>query len=247
MGHPQQAQATRVSKTCFAIIGAGGLGGPLAYSLAAAGAGSLLVCDDDVVSLSNLPRQVQFRTADVGRRKVDALADELVRRGYPGSQLHLVGQRFGPDIASRVTECADILIDASDNFTTKFAVNDHALAAGMPCVIAGVLRYGGQLLAVRPGATGCYRCLFPAPPAGHERRSCFDAGVLGPAVAVIGALAARAALALAAGDAQPHDDRPVAGELYLYDDLRESMTPHRVRFSPRAECPACSARGGQPC
>jgi len=235
------------SETCFAIIGAGGLGGPIAYCLAAADAGRLIVCDDDVVQISNLQRQVQFCTADIGRKKVDALADELARRGYPASHLRVVDDRFTVENAAAVIADADVLIDASDNFTTKFAVNDVAVAAGLPCVIAAVLRYGGQVLPFRPGETGCYRCLFEAPPDGHEVRSCADAGVLGAAVAVIGGLAARAALALAEPSTRrsAEDDTPACGELYVCDDLREPMEPRRVRFHPRAGCTACATLPGR--
>ncbi len=235
-----------ISSTCFAIVGAGGLGGPLAYALAAAGAGELIVCDDDVVELSNLQRQVQFRTEDIGRPKVEALGEELERRGYPAARLDLFGDRFTADSAQRVLDRAAVLIDASDNFETKFAVNDLAVAHALPCVIAAVLRYGGQVLAVSPGETGCYRCLFEAPPDGHELRSCADAGVLGAAVAVIGGLAARAAIALATraplADSDP--DTPVRGELYVYDDLRESPNPRRVRFHRRDGCTACASITG---
>jgi len=236
--------ASRVADTRFAIVGAGGLGGPLAYSLAAAGAGSLLICDDDVVQLSNLQRQVQFTTADIGRKKVEALADELTRRGYPRSRVHLFDGRFTADNAGEVTGRSDLLIDASDNFTTKFAVNDQAAAAGLPCVVAAVLRYGGQVLAVRPGETGCYRCLFEAPPEGHEELSCADAGVLGAAVAVIGGLAARAALRLVEPGAARSKAAPACGELFVYEDLRESVEPRRVRFHRRPDCTACAHIGG---
>jgi adenylyltransferase/sulfurtransferase len=227
-----------VSDTRFALIGAGGLGGPLAYALAAADAGQILLCDYDLVELSNLQRQVQFTTADIGRRKVEALADELVRRGYPRARLRFAEEGFTAETADGIVRQADVVIDASDNFETKFRVNDCSVAAGVPCVISAVLRYGGQVLAVRPGRSGCYRCLFEAPPDGEL--SCAEAGVLGAAVAVIGGFAARAALELARNPEAAADTGAVAGELFVYEDLRASLEPRQVRFHQRPNCAACA-------
>jgi molybdopterin-synthase adenylyltransferase len=230
------------AQTRFGLVGAGGLGGPVAYALAAAGAARLAVCDDDVVELSNLQRQVQFSTADLGRPKVEALADELCRRGYPRTRVDQLAARFSAATAAALIDRADVVIDGSDNLATKFAVNDAAAAAGRPFVIAGVLRYTGQVLAVRPGRTGCYRCLFEAPPPDDDAESCADAGVLGAAVAVIGGVAARAALALARGD----DDGAGAGTLQVFDDLRSSAAARTVRYRPRSGCPACAAAPVRP-
>lgn len=220
----------------FTIIGAGGLGGPIAYALAAAGADSLTIVDDDAIDLSNLQRQVQFTTADIGRPKVEALADELVRRGYPRERIRPLAARFTLDRAPALLHEPTVLIDGSDNFPTKFAVNDAAVASGTPFVIGGVLRYSGQVIAGVPGETGCYRCVFEAPPpddAGAD--SCTSAGVLGASVAVVAGHVARAALALAAGDSS------VAGELLVFDDLAAGALPRRVRFRRRPGCHACDS------
>jgi adenylyltransferase/sulfurtransferase len=224
-----------VSETRFALIGAGGLGGPIAYSLAAAGAGELVLCDHDVVELSNLQRQVQFTTADIDRKKVIVLAEELERRGYPRARLHPVDRRFTAESAPAIIAGADVVLDCSDNFPTKFLVNDQAMVAGVPFVIAGVLRYGGQVLAVRPGRTGGYRCVFEEPPT--DELSCAEAGVLGATVAVIAGHAARAAIALAI-DADAASDAD--GELIVFNDLRQTDEPRSVRFQPRSGCTACA-------
>lgn len=212
----------------FAIIGAGGLGGPVAYALAAAGAEALTLCDPDRVELSNLQRQVQYTTADIGRLKVEALADELSRRGYPRERVRTVAGRLDADTAAELLDGAGAVVDGTDDLATKFATNDAACARGIPAVIGGVLRYAGQVLAFVPGRTGCYRCLFEDPPE-QDAQSCAEAGVLGAAVAVIGGAMARAALRL------PDS----AGQLHVYDDLTRSAEPRRVRYNPRPDCPAC--------
>ena len=212
------------------LVGAGGLGGPIAYALAAAGAGAITVCDPDRVELSNLQRQVQFTTADLGRLKVEALAGELARRGY--DRVRALPIAFDAGTAAELLAGADVVVDGSDSPETKFAVNDRALAAGTPAVIASALRYGGNVFAGAPGAA-CYRCLFEEPPS--DAPSCADAGVLGAAVAVVGGAAARAAVALAAGD------RTGAGTITVWDDVRTSAPPRRVAFRARPGCPACAA------
>ncbi|HUH01087.1 MAG TPA: ThiF family adenylyltransferase [Kofleriaceae bacterium] len=235
-----QGQDRSVEGTRFGIIGLGGLGGPVAYALAAAGAGRLLLCDHDLVELSNLQRQVQFSTADVGTPKVFALAEELVRRGYPRDRLDLVDERFENNGAASILAAVDVVIDGTDNFPTKFLINDRCVAAGRPFVIGAVLRYGGQVIAVRPPQTACYRCLFEGPPTGDDPMSCADAGVLGAAVATIAGFTARAALALARGDDAQ------AGVLHVYDDLRRSLEPRRVRFHARPDCLACAGQQTSP-
>jgi molybdopterin/thiamine biosynthesis adenylyltransferase len=232
-----------------ALIGAGGLGGPVAYALSAAGA-HLTLCDHDTVELSNLQRQVQFATADIGRAKVEALAGELCRRGHEPARLRLVTERFTARSADAILGEVDVVVDGSDDLATKFEVNDQAMARGLPFAIGSVLRYSGQILALYPAARvrGCYRCLFEEPPldaeaAGvDEGASCADAGVLGAVVAVIGGLLARAALALARG--QIPFCGPAGGALWVFDDLRAARREGPARqlaYAPRPGCPACAS------
>ena len=207
------------------LIGAGGLGGPLALSLAAAGI-ELVIVDPDVVELSNLHRQLQFTTQDLGQPKATRLASLVVARG--GTARGVVA-RWRPEDAAEHTEDADLLVDASDDPETKFAAADWAVANGRTYVIASALRYGGNAMAGAPGAA-CYRCLFEEP---GEAPTCADAGVLGPVVGAIGGLAAALAIGLVRGDPRH------AGTLVAIDDLRTGA-PRFIRLSPRPGCTACA-------
>lgn len=220
---------TAVSHSSFAIVGAGGLGGPIAYGLAAAGAKRLRVWDHDRVELSNLQRQVQFTSDDIGRGKVDALTDELARRGYPRDRVHAVAERFDADTsAPALAEDTTVVIDASDDPDTKFYVAGACMHANKPYVIASALRYGGQVMVGSPGHGGCYRCFFEEPPAAEESLSCSEAGVLGAAVAVIAGHAVRAAIELASA--------PTLSRLLVVEDVRRSATPRAVVFNQRPDC-----------
>ena len=207
------------------VIGAGGLGGPIALSLAAAGV-ELTIVDHDVVELSNLHRHLLFTTQDLGQPKATRLAGLVVARG--GVARGIVA-KWHPEGADDHTMDADLLVDASDDPETKFAAADWAVANGRAYVIAAALRYGGNVMAGAPGHA-CYRCLFEEP---GEAPTCGDAGVLGPVVGAVGGLAAAMGLGLLAGD------RRLAGTLVALDDLR-AHAPRFVRFSPRVGCPACA-------
>jgi len=211
------------------VIGAGGLGGPIALSLAQGGIGQLSICDDDVVELSNLQRQIQFTTDDVGKSKVQALGNVL--RHYKGTTTKLHRQRFTKDTQKRLCEDVSIIIDGSDNFATKFLCNDSARALGIPCVISAAIRYTGQVMTIRPEAA-CYRCFFESPP---PDESCSRSGVLGPICGIIGGTAAKCALKLL----RSPSDESSESELLVFENLPTTLTPRRVRFRPRKHCSAC--------
>lgn len=208
------------------IVGAGGLGGPIAISLGAAGV-ELTIADHDHVELSNLHRQIQFTSLDLDQPKAARLADVVVAQGGAARGL---ASRWSADTAEELAAGADVVIDASDDPVTKFAVADWAVANGRCYVISAALRYGGNVMAGAPGVA-CYRCLFEEP---IDAPTCADAGVLGPAVAAIGGVAAAVALALARGD------RTLTGALLVFEDLRRTADPRVVRFAPRPGCPACA-------
>jgi len=207
------------------IVGAGGLGGPLALSLGAAGI-ELTIIDPDIVEESNLHRQIQFATDDVGKPKAPLLAAAVVARG---GQARGYQTRWTADDADDISGDSDLIVDGSDDPDTKFAVADWAVAHGKPYVIAAALRYGGNVLVGAPGSS-CYRCLFEEPVAAA---TCAAAGVLGPVVGAIGGLAGALAIGLANGD------RSHAGSIFVFDDLRASQEPRVVRFGQRRGCSTC--------
>jgi molybdopterin/thiamine biosynthesis adenylyltransferase len=210
-----QAAARAVPRTL--LVGAGGLGGPIARALAAAGH-ELSIVDHDVVELSNLHRQIHFAAADVGAAKATRLA---ARVGGTG-----IVAKWAPGLG----ESCDLIVDATDDPETKFAIADWAVANGRRYAIASAVRFGGNVFAGAPGAA-CYRCLFEEP---SDAPTCADAGVLGPVVGAIGGVAAAVAIGLAAGD------RALAGALLVFDDLRRVAEPRIVRFAPRSGCVACA-------
>jgi adenylyltransferase/sulfurtransferase len=208
------------------LVGAGGLGGPLAFSLGAAGI-ELTIVDPDVVEGSNLQRQIQFTAADIGKPKATMLAAAVTA---PGGQARGYQTRWTTDDADDISGDADLIIDGSDDPATKFAVADWAVRNGRPYVIAAALRFGGNVLVGAPGVA-CYRCLFEEPVLAE---TCSGAGVLGPVVGAIGGLASALALGLA------HGDRAHAGSIFVFDDLRTSPEPRIVRFDPRPGCTSCA-------
>lgn len=195
------------------IVGAGGLGGPIALCLA--GRAALEIFDDDRVDVTNLHRQVQFGDADLGAPKATVLAARVGGVGH---------------VARWTPVACELIVDASDDPVTKFAVCDWAVAQRVPYVIASALRYGGNVFVGGPGAA-CYRCMFEEPLA--DAPSCAAAGVLGPVVGVVGAIAAAYVVRLLAGDVRD------AGSITVIEDARVDRAPRVVRFARRATC-ACS-------
>jgi molybdopterin-synthase adenylyltransferase len=206
------------------VVGAGGLGGPLALALGAAGL-DVIVVDPDVVELSNLHRQIQFSPADLGEPKAPRLAAEVVQRGGRAKGYRT---RWTTEDADDLSGDSDLIVDGSDDPQTKFAVADWAVKMGKPYVIGAAVRFGGTAMAGAPG-TSCYRCLFEEP---APADSCAVAGVLGPVVGAIGGIAAALAIGLARGD------RSHAGSIFVFDDLRVRSEPRIVRFARRAGCPS---------
>jgi adenylyltransferase/sulfurtransferase len=210
------------------VVGAGGLGGPIALALGAADI-ELTIYDPDVVEASNLHRQIQFTAVDHDKPKALLLAGAVVARG---GRAHGEVARWQPADSD-----ADLIVDGSDDATTKFAVADWAVITGRPYVIASALRYGGNAMAGAPGFA-CYRCLFEEPAA--DAPTCADAGVLGPVVGAIGGVAAALAIGLARGD------RSHAGSIFVFDDLRAAAEPRIVRFAARRDCPTCARAAMSP-
>lgn len=219
------------------VIGAGGLGSPLALYLAAAGVGTLGLVDFDVVDESNLHRQVLYGAGDVGRPKLEAALERL-REVNPHGRYVAHETRFQADNALELIQDYDVVVDGTDNFPTRYLVNDACVLAGKPNVYGSIFRFEGQV-AVFWGTHGpCYRCLFPEPPPPGLVPSCAEGGVLGVLPGVIGSLQANEVIKLIVGIGEP-----AIGRLLLYDALGLKFRELRLKKDPA--CPLCSAHPTQ--
>lgn len=217
----------RLAAARVLIVGAGGVGGPAALYLAAAGVGTITLVDDDAVSLSNLQRQILFSDADIGAPKVAAAAARL-RQVNPHIRVEAHALRLTPDNAADLVADHDLVIDGTDDFETRFAVNAACVAAGRPLVSGALGRWTGQV-AVFQGRP-CYRCFVPESPPDAE--TCARVGVVGALTGVIGSMAALEAVKLITGAGAA-----LTGRLMLYDGL--AGTSRTVNIAADPECPAC--------
>lgn len=222
----QRLKAARVG-----LMGVGGVGAPAALYLAAAGVGALRLIDDDTVAMSNLQRQILFASGDVGRDKVVAAASALHDLN-PHIEIEPRRERLTADNAVDLLGGCDLVIDGSDDFATRFAVNDACLTLGVPLVSGALGRWGGQVGVFR--GRPCYRCLVPAAPPDAE--TCARVGVVGALTGVIGSMTALEAVKLIAGAGEP-----LTGRLLLYDGLAGTARAIRVAADPA--CPACGRLG----
>lgn len=222
----------RLRASSVLIIGVGGLGSPLLLYLAAAGVGRIGIIDDDVVELSNLQRQIAHTTADLGRPKVVSAAEAALRLN-PDLRIEPHPVRLDAENARDLIAAYDLVCDGSDNFATRYLVNDAAHLARRPLVSAAVLRFEGQL-ALFPPEGPCYRCLYPAPPAPGEVPSCSEAGVFGAVTGVMGALQAVEALKYLTGAGTT-----LSGRLLLWDALSQRFDTIALARDPA--CPLCGS------
>lgn len=220
----------RLRQARILIVGAGGLGSPAALYLAAAGVGTLGIVDGDVVELSNLQRQVLHTTDRVGRPKVDSAAVTLSALN-PDVHLETHHGRLTGTNAADLLRGYDVIIDASDNFTTRYLINDVALDLGIPVVHASILGFEGQLTVFAAGGVPCYRCLFAAPPPPELAPSCQEAGVLGVLPGILGTLQATEALKLVLGIGEP-----LIGRLLVFDALAMGFDELATAADPGCRC-----------
>ena len=192
----------RLLGSSVVIIGAGGLGSPAALYLAAAGVGTIGIIDREIVEPSNLHRQVLHVSADIGRAKT-ASAKARLEAINPDIRVNAIQESLSAVNALEVLEPYDLVLDGSDNFPTRYLVNDACVMLEKPFVYAGVVHFGGQLMCIVPKHSACFRCVFPEPPVHGEIPSCQEAGVLGATVGIIGSLMAQEALKLLVGIGQP--------------------------------------------
>ena len=225
----------RIRASRILLIGAGGLGAPAALYLAAAGVGTIGLIDDDDVDVSNLQRQVIHATAAVGRPKVDSAA-EAIRALNPDVEVVAHRTRLTADNARDLLGGWDVVIDGTDNFPTRYLVNDAAVMLGLPLVHGAVLGFNGQVGVFDARRGPCYRCLHPAPPPAGSVPSCAEAGVLGVLPGIIGTMQAAEALKLVIGGGQP-----LLGRLAMLD----AWGAH-LREIPVAKNPACPVCGEDP-
>jgi molybdopterin/thiamine biosynthesis adenylyltransferase/rhodanese-related sulfurtransferase len=212
-------------------IGTGGLGAPLGLYLAAAGVGRIGLVDFDSVDLTNLQRQILFGTSDIGRPKIEAAADRL-RNLNPDIQMDQFETRLTSDNALDILKNYDIVVDGTDNFPTRYLVNDACVILGKPNVYGSIFRFEGQITIFGAPAGPCYRCLYPEPPPPGLVPSCAEGGVLGVLPGIVGAIQAAETLKLIIGKGEP-----LIGRLLLFDALAMRFRELKLRKNP--ECPVC--------
>lgn len=213
------------------IVGAGGLGSPAAMYLAAAGIGSITLYDDDEVDLSNLQRQIAHHTADIGIAKAIS-SRQTLNRLNPEIQVNAIKQRLEGEALAIETGLADVVLDCSDNFATRFAVNQACVAQQTPLVSGAAIRFEGQVSVFTPGSENspCYNCLYQD--TGEDLQTCATNGVIAPITGIIGSIQALEAMKLILKIGEP-----LVGRLLLLDGL--TMEWNILRFKKNPACPAC--------
>ncbi|MEX1227433.1 MAG: molybdopterin-synthase adenylyltransferase MoeB [Marinobacter sp.] len=226
------AGQARLESARVLVVGAGGLGCPVALYLAAAGVGHLTLADDDVIELANLQRQIAFETSQLGESKAQALA-ERVQRINPSVTAKAITERLeGGDLLEQVKSC-DLVVDCTDNFSTRFAINKACVASKVPLVSGAAIRGEGQLVVFdsRQTESPCYHCLYQDQ--GDEELNCSEAGVIGPLVGIIGACQAMEAIKVLSGVGMP-----LTGRLLILDAWRMEWREMKLARDP--ECPVCA-------
>jgi molybdopterin/thiamine biosynthesis adenylyltransferase/rhodanese-related sulfurtransferase len=238
-----EAGQAKLLKAKVLLIGAGGLGAPSSLYLAAAGIGTLGLVDADTVDASNLQRQVIHATSRVGMSKVDS-AEMVLKDLNPDVKVVGYKERVDSSNVERIFGDWDVIVDGTDNFPTRYLVNDASVFLGKPVVHGSIFRFDGQLTTFVPGSAAkklgleagpCYRCLYPEPPPPHLAPSCQEAGVLGILPGVIGLLQATEAIKLVLGRGEP-----LIGRLLTYDSLKMKFRELKLRRNP--ECPVCGPK-----
>lgn len=213
------------------LLGAGGLGSPAALYLAAAGVGNLGIVDFDLVDESNLQRQILHRLSDVGRPKVDS-AENTINSINPDVNVIKHRAALHSDNAFDIIEDYDIIVDGTDNFPTRYLINDAATMRGKTIVHGSIFQFDGQATVFKPDAGPCYRCLFPAPPPPGAVPNCAEAGVFGALPGIVGTIQAVEVIKLVLGLGDP-----LIGRLLIFDALAMEFSEVNIRRDPK--CPVC--------
>lgn len=224
----------KISTSKILVIGAGGLGSPALLYLAAAGIGTIGIADGDALDLSNLQRQVIHFTDDVGKPKVLS-AKEKINRLNPDVKVHVYQEMLTASNILEIIKKYDFVIDGTDNFPTKFLVNDACVLAGVPFSHGGILKFAGQTLTIVPGASPCYRCLFLEPPPANVVPTCSQAGVIGVIAGILGTLQANEAIKYVLGKGDL-----LTGRFLTFDALATKFREITVKQNPK--CGVCGTK-----
>jgi molybdopterin/thiamine biosynthesis adenylyltransferase/rhodanese-related sulfurtransferase len=222
----------RLKNARVLIVGAGGLGSPAALYLAAMGVGTIGIIDDDTVVISNLHRQILYRDSDVGQSKA-TLAESRLSEINPSTTIRSFDKRLTPENVIKILKAFDFVLDGTDNFSTRYLVNDACLVLGIPLISASILKFEGQLTVLCANNGPCYRCLFPEPPNAADAPSCAEAGVMGALAGVMGTMMAMEAIKIIAGIGEP-----LSGRIMIYDALNANVRTFNVNRD--SACLACS-------
>ena len=223
----------RLLESKVLLIGAGGLGCPLALYLTAAGVGTVGLVDDDIVDASNLQRQILYSTDDIGRPKVE-VAEARMRALNPDIEVTAIRDRLSSRNALEIFEPYDVVIDGTDNFPTRYLSNDASVLLGKPNIYGSIFRFEGQASVFDARVGPCYRCLYPEPPPPGSVPSCAEGGVLGVLPGIIATIQATEAIKLLVGCGSS-----LAGRVLIYDAMAMEFSEFRLAKDP--DCPVCGA------
>ncbi|TGN00440.1 HesA/MoeB/ThiF family protein [Leptospira yasudae] len=218
------------------VIGAGGLGSPALYYLAAAGIGKIRVLDSDTIDTTNLQRQILFKHSEIGLSKSET-AKHRIEELNPYIEIESFPVRLNPENAEQLLKDSDLVLEGSDNFETKFLANDVCCSLKIPLLIAGILRFDGMVLGIRPGIDPCYRCIYETLPPANAIPSCSEAGVIGSMAGIIGSIQATEAVKFLLG-LTASESPGVFGSMLQLES--KSMEFHKVSLIKRQDCKACS-------
>lgn len=221
----------KLLKAKVLVIGAGGLGSPALYYLAAAGVGKIGTVDFDTVGISNLQRQIMYSTEDLRRKKVDVVKEKLGKLN-PDVCIEKYPDRIDINNIEEIVDEYDVVVDAVDNFTARYLINDCCYIKGKPLIEGAVLGFTGILTTIISGKTPCYRCLYPKPPKGGDVPTCSDIGILGMTTGTIGSLQALEAVKVILGIGAI-----LTGRLLIFDGL--DMSFREIKLDKNLNCPLC--------
>lgn len=223
----------KLAKARIFVVGAGGLGSPVALYLAAAGIGTIGLIDSDVVDLSNLQRQVLHHTPDVGRAKVKSAKEKILALN-PDVKVETYEDRLTSHNALELISQYDVIIDGVDNFPAKFLINDACFFAKKPLVHGGILRFDGRVFTIIPDQSACYRCIFKEPPPPGLVANCQEAGIIGVVAGIIGTIQATESMKLVLGIGQPLTDR-------ILDFNAQTTNFREIRTKRNPNCQLCGS------